>query len=69
MMNSRLAAASRLTPIAASSTGRSTRSREMPAARRAVISWCRWIQVTVNITAMSVSTPLMRSNNVMARKA
>ena len=46
---------------AAASTGATTRIREIPAAMRAVISWCRWIQAMVNMADISTSRELMQS--------
>ena len=45
----------------AASTGATTRIREIPAAMRAVISWCRWIQAMVNMADISTSKELMQS--------
>ena len=46
---------------AATSTGATTRIREIPAAMRAVISWCRWIHAMVNMADISTNRELMRS--------
>ncbi len=65
--SSRLRAASRLMMATATITGLMTRPLEMPAASSAVSSWWLWIEVTVNMAAISVKMPLVRSKNDIER--
>ena len=66
-MNSRFTTRSAMITSTARNTGLMTRDWGIPAAASAVSSLWRWIQVTVNMAAISATMLLVVSKNESAR--